>query len=277
MKERSPENLFPRKSLGQVFLSDLRILGKIVAATELQSTDSVLEIGPGMGVLTEHLSKNAKEIFAVERDQRFGQMLSEKFKDTNVRVIHQNILKLPFENLPSHLIVVGNLPYYISSPILELIIKNRARIKRAFIMVQREFGRRMIARPHTKDYSSLTCFIEYFTQAKILFAVGRNSFKPVPKVDSCFMRLDILEKPRYHVTNETLLFNIIHASFQHRRKTITNAIKSLGWEANFRKAVEHLKLKPTLRPENLSVKDFCDIANFIEEKNPGKNLKQEGD
>lgn len=264
MKERPHENLFPRKSLGQVFLSDLRILGKIVTATELQSTDSVLEIGPGMGVLTEHLSKNAKEIFAVEMDKRFHQMLSEKFKDTNVRVIHQNILKLSFENLPSHLIVVGNLPYYISSPILELIIKNRARIKRAFIMVQWEFGKRMIARPHTKNYSSLTCFIEYFTQAKMLFAVGRNSFKPVPKVDSCFMRLDILEKPRYHVTNETLLFKIIHTSFQHRRKTITNAIKSLDLGDSFLQSLESLKLNPNSRPENLTVKNYCDMANFID-------------
>ena len=254
----------PKKHLGQVFLTDQNIIDKIIASSDLKNTDTILEIGPGRGTLTRAIAKHAKEVIAVETDKRFCEQLNQELKENNVRIIHADFLKFDIAKLPHNLIIIGNLPYYITSPIMTRLLKYRDHFTSLFLTVQLEFGRRMIAKMNTKEYSALTCFIQYYTDTTMLFKIKNTSFKPRPKVDSCFMHLKILEKPSYPVTNESLLFKIIHSAFQQRRKTLANALRKMIEKEKLLAILHSLHINPQARAENISLGDFVKITNAVD-------------
>ncbi len=262
----------PKRQLGQNFLIDPNILRKIVAACDLKTTDTILEIGPGLGVLTNALSQHVKKIFAVETDHKLCQNLIEQFKDSNVTIIHADFLKYCLDALPSHLKVVGNLPYYISTPIIEKILNYRKKFTVMYITLQWELGLRMTAQVGSRDYSALSCYLQYYTDAKILFKIKNTCFRPIPKVDSCFMELMIRSEPLYKINHEELLFKLIHSAFQQRRKTIVNALDTLVDRREMIKILEMLQIDCKLRAENLSLRNYVELTETIEQFKKGERL-----
>lgn len=258
-------NIRPNKRLGQNFLIDENIQKKIIDTISLGKEDTVLEVGPGLGALTKDLSKSAKKLIAVEKDTRLYNFLLKNVASNNLELIHGDILKYDFSNLASHsLKVFGNLPYYISSPILIHLIENRSFIDSVFITVQKEFAQRVVASPGSKVYGSISCFVQFYTQPHILFNIKRHSFYPVPLVDSCFLRLCIRRKPLY-LTDEGKLFKIIRGSFTKRRKTISNSLYSTGMFSSKEELLEKLKrvgILPNKRAEEISLEKFVDLANI---------------
>ena len=268
----------PKRQLGQNFLIDPNILRKIVAACDLRPTDTVLEIGAGLGVLTRELSKHVKKVFAIETDQKLCSSLAEQFNHSNVDIIHADFLKYSFNTLPAPLKVVGNLPYYISTPIIEKILRHREKFITLYITIQWELGLRMTAQINHRDYSSLSCYLQYYSDPKILFKIKNTCFRPVPKVDSCFMELKIRSKPLYKVDNEELLFKLIRFAFQKRRKTITNALDVLIERKKLKGILEVLHIDGKLRAENLSLKNYAELTETIDKLKPegrGRFLKEE--
>lgn len=265
-KISSPDIIIPKHTLGQVFLTDQNVIKKIILSSHLQDTDTVLEIGPGSGTLTRALARHVKEVIAIETDRRFCEQLNEEFKNKNVTVFHADILKFNMATLPHNLIVVSNLPYYISSPILGKLIAHRMHFQSLFITVQWEFGKRLVAKPNTKDYSAFSCFIQYYTMPQILFKIKRSSFRPQPKVDSCFIHLSVHPRPLFDVTDEKLLFDIIHRAFGQRRKTVVNTLSSLLKKDRLTKLLGLLGLNPHARAENLTLKDFLEITDAIKKE-----------
>ncbi len=255
----------PNKSLGQVFLKNKNIIDRIISACQLKPENTVFEIGPGPGTLTRHFLPFVKEVIAVEKDKTLCHTLGDEFKGKNVKIICSDILKFPFETLPTNLICIGNLPYYISSPIIQKLIENRNHFQKIFITVQLEFANRMTAKIGTKDYSSLTCFVQYYTRCQMLFKISRNAFAPVPKVNSSFMQLNMVPSGSLPVVDELRLFKIIHLAFQQRRKTIANALATTIGKERLIQILDLLKIKPNLRAENLRLEDFISICNCLKD------------
>jgi 16S rRNA (adenine1518-N6/adenine1519-N6)-dimethyltransferase len=252
-------NIHPSKRLGQNFLIDRNIKDKIIEAIHLGKEDVVLEIGPGLGALTEDLQLKAKTVIAVEKDKRLHDFLQNSISSD---LINMDILEYEFKNIASKLIVVGNLPYSISSPILNKLIDNRAHIKAAYVTVQMEFGERLAASPGTKYYSSLSCYAQFYGEPKILFKIPRGAFLPVPEVDSCFLKID-MEKDIDASIDQELLFKIIRSSFEKRRKTILNSLSSSGVfksKENVLMLLEKAGILPGRRPETVSLEEFITLS-----------------
>ena len=219
-----PKNyrLTTKKHLGQNFLVDGNMQKRIIAACDLKQDDIVLEIGPGRGALTKPISGKVSKVYAVETDGQFCEDLRDQFDSPTPRVtiIHADFLKYDLKKIPSHppfskggrgdflLKVVGNLPYNISTPIIEKLLAHRSLFRDLFLTVQLEFGQRLAAKPHSKAYGALSCFVQYYCDVKILFKIPNTSFRPVPKVTSCFIRLS-LRAPSRKAKNEDRLFKII--------------------------------------------------------------------
>jgi len=256
-------NIRPSKRLGQNFLIDQNIKNKIIEALKLDEEDVVLEIGPGLGALTEDLCKKAGMLIAVEKDKRLYSFLSNPDRKTGLvlDIINEDILKYGFKDISSKLIVVGNLPYSISSPILNKLIDNRVHIKSLYATVQAEFGERVVALPGTKDYGSLSCYVQFYGNPKILFKIPRGAFFPVPEVDSCFLKIDF-EKQLDSSIDQDLLFKIIRSSFEKRRKTILNSMASSGIFESKEDALSCLtkaQISPERRPETISLQEFAKL------------------
>ncbi|MEW6170766.1 MAG: 16S rRNA (adenine(1518)-N(6)/adenine(1519)-N(6))-dimethyltransferase RsmA [Candidatus Omnitrophota bacterium] len=250
----------PQKKLGQNFLVDKNIQEKIIESCDLKNTDVVLEIGAGNAELTRHLEKKVKKVIALEIDKKLYFSLKENFEAfSNIQIINIDILKY---KIKQKVIVVGNLPYYISTPIIEHLIKQRKFVKEIFITIQKELAERIVASPNTKEYSSFSCFVQFYNECKILFHIKRNCFYPVPKVDSSFLRLTPRLYPK-KVKDKDLLFKIIRTSFQKRRKVLKNTLKELIPQETIQNALAKLNLSPTIRPENLSLDDFIELSNLI--------------
>jgi 16S rRNA (adenine1518-N6/adenine1519-N6)-dimethyltransferase len=257
-------NIHPSKRLGQNFLIDQNIKNKIIDSVRLNREDTVLEIGPGLGALTEDLCARAKKVTAIEKDTRLYNFLLNE-ANSNLELLNKDILKYEFKNLPQKLIIVGNLPYSISSPILNHLIENKAHIDSAYITVQKEFGERVTAMPGAKDYASLSCYIQFYTEPKILFNIPRAAFFPAPEVDSCFMRL-IMRKEKLFDVDETLFFKIIRSAFGKRRKTIESSLYSAGIFPSKQSLIEALKksgIPASSRPETLSLEQFSLLTKCI--------------
>ena len=254
-------DIAPKKHLGQHFLSDPNIRSRIVEACQLKSDDVVLEIGPGLGVLTRDIASRVQQIYAVEKDAQLCQKLQSLAELTpNVKVIPGDILQFDLNALPSGVKVIGNLPYYISSPIMEKILTHHLRFTDVFFTVQLEFGQRLVAKPNSRDYSALTCFAQYHAEAKILFKISPSAFSPAPKVMSCFVHL----KPRDPVmkaNDADWLFRIVHHAFQQRRKKIVNALTSLWDKEQTENWLQEAGIQPGLRPENISLNDYVHLSN----------------
>ncbi len=265
--------------LGQNFLNDQRVLNKIIEACTFTSGDTVVEIGPGKGSLTRLLASRLKTLYAVEYDKDLVDHLQLSFPNTGkgdmfpanrrgtcplshgIHIVHADFLKWNFDDVPAPVKVVGNIPYYISTPIIEHLLEHRGRVTQAFLTVQKEFGERLAAGPGGKDYGSLSCFVQYYADVKVLFKIKNTCFTPSPKVDSCFVRLAFYSKPVYHPKDESKMFTVIRTAFTQRRKTIVNALSPLADKGRLSAVLLGLGLSPQARPETLSLQNYVDISD----------------
>jgi len=258
----------PKKSLGQNFLVDQNIRIKIVNALDLKPDDIVLEVGSGKGELTGLIAERINKIYGLEIDRRLYSGLIESFKArNNVRVINQDILKfdvsrfIKVEKIKPGIKVFGNIPYYISSPIIEHLLKFRTGLKAAFLTVQKEFAARVVALPGTKNYGSFSCFVQYYCLPKIIFNISKNCFRPSPKVDSSFLELKIREIPAVCPNDETAFFKIIRAAFNQRRKVLRNSLLGVVMPEALEIFFKKSGLSRSVRPECLSLENFALLAD----------------
>lgn len=271
-----------KKGFGQNFLTDPEILHRIVDAAEVTNEDNVIEIGPGIGALTEQLAKAAGQVVAVEIDQDLIPVLEKTLAAyDNVTVINQDILKanLPelikqqFTNPGKPIKVVANLPYYITSPILMNLLSSPVRWNSITVMMQKEVAQRLTAKPGTKQYGSLTLAIEYQMEAEIAFNVSRHSFIPAPNVDSAIVVLKQRQEPlAVEPFDKQKLMGFIRGCFAHRRKSLWNNLQSvIGKDADIKakmtKVLEQIEISPQVRPEKLTLSQFISLLNaFHQEK-----------
>lgn len=267
-----------KKSFGQNFLTDTNILQKIVDTAEIDKNVNVIEIGPGIGALTEFLAENAAEVMAFEIDDRLVPILADTLRDfDNVQVINKDVLKADlqteiqkFKNPDLPIKVVANLPYYITTPILMHLIESKIPFTEFVVMMQKEVADRISAEPNTKAYGSLSIAVQYYMAAKVAFIVPRTVFVPAPNVDSAILKMVRRENPLVQVQDEDFLFDVSKASFVHRRKTLWNNLtnrfgKTDDVKVKLETALEKAELKPNLRGEALSIADFGRLADAIKE------------
>lgn len=261
----------PKKSLGQNFLVDKNIQRKLVSAYALKKSDHVLEIGAGYGQLTKLIADIAAFVYAIEIDASLCRILKHNLREyRNVCIINEDILKFNlgkyFGKLKEkgRVKVIGNIPYYITTPIIEHLFKYRDKIETIFMVVQKEFSQRIAAGPGSKEYGSFSCFIEYYATARKIFVIKKNSFSPKPKVDSCLMEIRIRKAPavKLKTNNEKLLFRIIRAAFNKRRKTLRNSLKSTIPPEKLLIFFNRYNIDANIRPESLSLENFANIANL---------------
>ncbi|GMB01396.1 16S rRNA (adenine(1518)-N(6)/adenine(1519)-N(6))-dimethyltransferase RsmA [Pelosinus sp. IPA-1] len=252
------------KKLGQNFLIDEHVVRSIVEAANITDGDAVLEIGPGIGTLTQGLAEAGANVTAVEIDRRLIEVLAKTLEGyENIRVVHGDILKINIaeEVMAPRYKVVANLPYYITTPIIMGLLEARMPIDVLVTMVQKEVALRMVAVPGTKDYGSLSVAVQYYTKPEIMFKVPPASFVPPPAVDSAVIRCTVREKPPVEV-NERVFFRIVKAAFAQRRKTLSNTLKTTGVPAETLKIIlDKAGIDGTRRGETLSIEEFAAIAN----------------
>jgi len=260
----------PKKSLSQNFLIDKNIRGKIITSCVFKSSDVAVEIGAGSGELTAMIAGQVKKLYAVEIDKRLYPVLSQRLAlHSNASIVKANILKFDLksflrdEGLSAKIKVFGNIPYNISSPLLEYFIDHRNLISEIFITVQKEFAARVVAVPGSKVYGSLSCFAQYYFEPQIVFNIRKNSFFPVPKVDSTFLKLKVRKEPNVRVDNEDLFFKVIRAAFNKRRKTLRNSLEGVVSKEILDKFFTLRKLNPNIRPDDLSLEDFGCLSGFL--------------
>jgi len=262
------------KSLGQHFLIDESPIFAMAEAAGLTPEDEVLEIGPGLGILTVNLVQRVKKVVAVEKDRNLIPVLADVTRDfKNICVIEEDVLKLDLEQLKEKFFgstfkVVANLPYYITSPIIMKIVKNRRLITLAVLMVQKEVAQRLAAVPGGKDYGILTIAVQLYADVDIVCDVGREAFLPPPKVESAVIRIDLRQSPRVKLEDEALFFKVVEAAFGERRKTIRNSLKARlelrGMpEGAVEKALEEARIDPLRRGETLSIEEFAALTREI--------------
>jgi len=271
-----------KKSLGQNFLTDESVLSDIVDAAQITKNDYVLEIGPGPGVLTRQLAKNAARVVAVELDREIIELLCENISDyKNVEIINNDILKIDLEELSREHFdskpfkVIANLPYYITTPIVMKLLESKADIESIVIMIQKEVADRLTAKPGTKDFGAISLSVNYYADAKIVRLVPPEAFVPAPKVFSAVLKLSVLKEPRVSVRDEAFLFKLIKASFSKRRKTFLNAISGESGisvtKEEAKQALFELGFSDNLRGETLSLVEFAQISDFFLKKICEKN------
>lgn len=267
-----------KKSFGQNFLTDTNILQKIVDTAEIDKNVNVIEIGPGIGALTEFLAENAAEVVAFEIDERLVPILEDTLRDhDNIKVINEDVLKADLQtrvkefknpNLPIK--VVANLPYYITTPILMHLIESKIPFAEFVVMMQKEVADRISAEPNTKAYGSLSIAVQYYMTAKVVFVVPRTVFVPAPNVDSAILKMTRREQPLVEVKDEDFFFRVSKISFVHRRKTLWNNLtshfgKSEEVKTKLEQALENANIKPSIRGEALSIPDFARLSDALSE------------
>lgn len=267
-----------KKSLGQNFLIDTNILHRIVDYAEVMEQTGAIEIGPGIGALTEQLAKRAKKVVAFEIDQRLLPILKDTLSPyPNVKIIHQDILKADVHNMIASefegvedLMVVANLPYYVTTPILMKLLEEKIPVRGIVVMLQKEVADRIAAKPGTKDYGSLSIAIQYYTEAETVMVVPKTVFNPQPNVDSAVLRLIKRPEPAVKVKDESFFFSVVRASFAQRRKTILNNLTSnLSFGKEKKQAIEQTLSKvgidPKRRGETLSIEEFAALSDALYE------------
>lgn len=263
-----------QKRFGQNFLIDAHVLEKIVSAAGITKDDCVLEIGPGIGTMTQYLAESAGRVIAVEIDTNLLPILTDTLKDySNVKVINQDILKVDINELVKEynngrpIKVVANLPYYITTPIIMGLFESNVPIDNITVMVQKEVADRMQVGPGSKDYGALSLAVQYYASPYIVANVPPNCFIPRPNVGSAVIRLTRYQEPPVQVKDPKLMFKLIRASFNQRRKTLQNGLNNSP-EVSFSKeeitkAIESLGVSPSVRGEALSLEQFAQLANYF--------------
>lgn len=263
-----------QKRFGQNFLIDAHVLEKIVSAAGITKDDCVLEIGPGIGTMTQYLAESAGQVIAVEIDTNLLPILTDTLKDySNIKVINQDILKVDINELVKEynngrpIKVVANLPYYITTPIIMGLFESNVPIDNITVMVQKEVADRMQVGPGSKDYGALSLAVQYYASPYIVANVPPNCFIPRPNVGSAVIRLTRYQEPPVQVKDPKLMFKLIRASFNQRRKTLQNGLNNSP-EISFSKeeitkAIESLGVSPSVRGEALSLEQFAQLANYF--------------
>ena len=265
-----------KKSFGQNFLTDTNILQKIVDTAEIDDQVNVIEIGPGIGALTEFLAERAAQVMAFEIDHRLVPILADTLRDfDNVTVVNEDILKVDlaqhiqnFKNPDLPIKVVANLPYYITTPILMHLIESGIPFSEFVVMMQKEVADRISAKPNTKAYGSLSIAVQYYMTAKVAFIVPRTVFVPAPNVDSAILKMVRRPEPAVAVTDEKFFFKVSKASFTHRRKTLWNNLtgyfgKTEEVKDKLTKALDQAGLSPSVRGEALGLEEFASLADAL--------------
>ncbi len=263
-----------QKKFGQNFLIDTSVLDRIVSAAEITAEDCVLEIGPGIGTMTQRLAAKAREVVAVEIDRNLIPILEDTLSDCdNVTVINDDILKVDINKIVQEknggnpIKVVANLPYYITTPIIMELFESHVPLKSITVMVQKEVADRMQVGPGTKDYGALSLAVQYYAKPEIVANVPPNCFIPRPNVGSAVIHLSRYEVPPVKVTDEKKMFALIRASFNQRRKTLVNSLNNspvLGWsKEQIAEVLEEMQLPATVRGEALTLQQFAELSDRL--------------
>lgn len=278
MLPRNKNNLWPNKRLGQHFLNDKNTINKIIDISGMTSSDDILEIGPGMGALTIPLAARVKSIVAVEKDSRMADFLQDLIKKKNienVKIINKDILKIDIADISGNkknkLKVAGNLPYNISSPLLEKLITNRKHISKAFLMFQYEFAGRLTAMPGNREYGAITVMTRYQASVTKLIEVNRNVFYPRPKVGSLVVEIN-MEKPYpVRALDDNTFKLVVKGAFAQRRKTIKNSLKVIARHFSSEEtinALEECNIDPARRAETLNMDEFLCLSDSLAKTGP---------
>lgn len=263
-----------QKKFGQNFLIDSNILENIVEAADITKEDFVLEIGPGIGTMTQYLCETARQVAAVEIDKMLIPILEDTLSEyDNVEVINEDVLKVDIKSLAQEknsgksIKVVANLPYYITTPIIMGLFESGVPLESITIMVQKEVADRMQTGPGSKDYGALSLAVQYYADAKVMLNVSASCFMPRPNVDSAVIKLTRHKKTVIEVKDEALMFRVIRASFNQRRKTLVNGLKNSA-ELNFTKeeilsAIHHIGKEESIRGEKLTLEEFAKLSNYL--------------
>ena len=262
-----------QKKFGQNFLIDTRVLERIIDASEISKDDCVLEIGPGIGTMTQYLAENAREVIAVEIDKALIPILSDTLKDySNVTVINDDILNVDINKIVEEknngqpIKVVANLPYYITTPIIMGLFESHVPLKCITVMVQKEVADRMQVGPGTKDYGALSLAVQYYANPEVVANVPPNCFIPRPNVGSAVIRLTRYDNPPVKVDDEKFMFSLIRASFNQRRKTLINGLTNGGIgisKEKIQSVLEEMSLPLTIRGEALTLEQFAQLSNLL--------------
>ena len=263
-----------QKKFGQNFLVDSNVLENIIEKAGITEDDLVLEIGPGIGTMTQYLCESAREVVAIEIDETLIPILNYTLEDyDNVEIINDDALKTDIEKIVKKknggkpIKVVANLPYYITTPIIMELLEGKAPIESITIMVQKEVAERMQTGPGSKDYGALSLAVQYYADANILMTVPASCFMPRPKVDSSVIKLDIYDKPPVDVCDEEMMFKIIRASFNQRRKTLVNGLKNASnlpfTKEEIEESIEKLGEDVRVRGEKLTLEQFAKLTNIL--------------
>ncbi|RKU15893.1 16S rRNA (adenine(1518)-N(6)/adenine(1519)-N(6))-dimethyltransferase [Candidatus Poribacteria bacterium] len=264
----------PKKQLGQNFLVNPEVLEIILEAGELTDTDTVIEIGAGLGCLTDALARRAKRVVAVEVDKLLYEALAAQFStDSHVQLLNADILKLELHSLlcydtesaPTTVKVIANLPYSITTPILWKLLNHHRQIHSCVLMMQKEVAERIVAEPGGKDYGALTIGVAYRTDATLIATLSPENFYPAPKVDSALLKLTMRENPKVRVENEEFFFKVVRTAFRTRRKMLKNTLvrSRLASAQVLETAFEELGIAPERRAETLDITEFAALANFL--------------
>ncbi|MCD5414059.1 MAG: 16S rRNA (adenine(1518)-N(6)/adenine(1519)-N(6))-dimethyltransferase RsmA [Clostridiales bacterium] len=265
---------FFSKSLGQNFLIDANIPINLIKAIGIDSTDNIIEIGPGIGSLTQVIAEYAKKVVVVEIDKKLIPILEEMLSENkNVEIIHDDILKIDLHKLMESkfnhekTIVIGNLPYYITTPIIMRFLEEKVRVEQLVFMVQKEVAERMQAKPSTKQYGTLSIAVQYYCDVKTIMKVPPTVFLPQPKVESSVITLDVLENPRVNVKDSDLFFGLVKDAFGKRRKTLLNTLSSGNLQLDkifLKKVFNKCGIDGGRRGETLSIEEFAILANTVQ-------------
>ncbi|MCI8281480.1 MAG: 16S rRNA (adenine(1518)-N(6)/adenine(1519)-N(6))-dimethyltransferase RsmA [Lachnospiraceae bacterium] len=266
-----------QKKYGQNFLIDTHVLDKIIRAADIQDEDLVLEIGPGIGTMTQYLCEHARQVIAVEIDPALIPILEDTLKEyQNIEIIHGDILKINIHNIVQEknqgkpIKVVANLPYYITTPIIMGLFESHIPINSITVMVQKEVADRMGMGPGSKEYGALSLAVQYYAKPELVANVPPNCFMPRPKVGSAVIRLVRHDKPPVEVEDEAFLFKIIRASFNQRRKTLANGLNNAGeiplTKEQIEKSIQELGFSVSIRGETLDLEQFAALSNLMKRK-----------
>lgn len=275
LKQIWQENGFrPKKRMGQNFLVDKNVRDNIIRTVVPNDDSTIVEIGPGFGAMTFQLAEGCGKLFAVEKDDTVSKIMKPLFEEKgNITLVNADILDIDLKLLTDrdeNITVYGNIPYYISTPIIQRMIEQRSCISNVYLVIQEEVANRIVSPPGSKVYGSLSCYLQYYTKPEKLIKIRKNSFYPTPQVDSCLLKMEVLREPSVKVKDEHLMFKIIRKAFQQRRKKMVNPlsdgefsrIDKAGWEI----ILNTLDIDEKARAEDISLKEYASITDLAVER-----------